>query len=1047
MSNILIFLIHFAIISNFEENIAINTKLKNERLSKSTSFILNRNLYNNTLTHHKGVKKFNKIEIESLKIDNEPIDSGNHQEVALESPNGGLKSIVDNGSIKSSSLRHEILDKESLLDDLIVSNERIQEALEEESKAEMTEPTGLKYIPTKFEKGFRELESSVLKKVVDKRDQVIKPSDKTLKRRSKETIYTRLQNFVKSSEQILSKHGLLEEVKNFVHLFHWNAWHTISAEHGIECNWTSDQFERFNKLIERIDKVINGELSSFFQITKNTDHDLLSEVVEQRTSLLFSSNNIYKKAKSQVEMSEFYIYRERMENIYTLSCKVNKMIRKMSSSLTSYRNWKTYRIITTKWYNMKRELSRIKSSLMLRLSRSRIFGRIFPKHNREYEADDTGDETISSKIQLDRLNVQQLLINLSHEYMARQHLRDLEKIDRKVLYNNWSTGNWTMYFVGSGSRQPTSTRLTSTMAFRRREKMNSIWLFDCGEGTKNALEELGLDPCQVERIFLTHLHGDHCYGIFSFLYLRERTKPLEIYGPPGTRRLINAIHQNTSTSTHNHFTIHELLPKANPKATTQRLGFSNTTTNNIKVGYGSNINSTASSMNNIATTSGYVGSNSVTHSGTNTTAVEDIYINGEEYYNVYEEEDVQILGAPLEHTMPTVGYVIQRNTKMSQHQSVDSHLNGGESTFYKTRYYRNVTPPQEKKIVICQDSSDSSKMGRIAKDADILIHEATLSPTTPRVSGILVELMKHNNSLVLCKGAIRNLYEFLKGIEVKLGCFNFTLSALTSFVKCERYYMLQKLNTLKNFIDTFKQLSKEEGAGTGEGRGNHSKKEAEKELKEKWLNKVFIFMDRLNGLNELNKYEYFVTRLENRYKLMGKLCEVLPTLDLNSVIETSSRSFVFSRMVEGHNPINEAYEKYDLRNKYEERHALEVLEYLDTISQDIFEYWREILQIPSSTKGESTGVNSLDNNWTLLYNRIIGSFGHSTPNMAGRFASEIKAKKLILTHFSNKYPGDEKFENILTMIRMENEARLGYSKNGGKTIPVIAAWDKMRINI
>ncbi|UKJ87672.2 hypothetical protein MACJ_000110 [Theileria orientalis] len=1045
MSNILIFLIHFAIISNLEENIAISNKLKNERLSKSTFFILNRNLYNSTLTHHKGVKKFNKIQIESVKIDNQPFNLGNNQEVAVESPNGGLKSIVANGSIKSSSLRHEILDKESLLDDLIVSNEKIQEALEDASKEEMSAPSSLKHIPTKFDKGFRDLESSVLKKVVDKRDQVIKPSDKTLKRRSKETIYTRLQNFVKSSEQILSKHGLLEEVKNFVHLFHWNAWHTISADHGIECNWTSDQFEKFGRLIERIDKIIREELSSFFQITKNTDHDLLSDVVEQRTSLLFSSNNIYKKAKSQVDMSEFYIYRERMENMYTLSCKINRMIRKMNSSMMAYRNWRTYRVITTKWYKMKRELSRIKNSLMLRLSRSRIFGRIFPKHTREYEANDTGDDAISSKIHLDRLTIQQLLINLSHEYMARQHLKDVEKIDRKALYNNWSTGNWTMYFVGSGSRQPTSTRLTSTMAFRRREKMNSIWLFDCGEGTKNALEELGLDPCQVERIFLTHLHGDHCYGIFSFLYLRERTKPLEIYGPPGTRRLINAIHQNTSTSTHNHFTIHELLPKASPKSSTQNLGLFNTTSNNITPGYGSNLNSMASSVNNIASTAGYMGTTSATHSGTTSTAVEDIYVNGEGYYNVYQEDDVQILGAPLEHTMPTVGYVIQRSTKTSQHQSVDPHLSGGDTTFYKSRYYRNFSPPQEKKIAICQDSSDSSKMGRIAKDADILIHEATLSPTTPRVSGILVELLKHDKSVVLCKGAIRNLYKFLKGIEVKLGCFNFTLSALTSFVKCERYYMLQKLNVLKNFIDTFKQLGIEEGGG--QGRGSHSKKEAEKELKEKWLNKVFIFMDRLNGLNELNKYEYFVRRLDNRYKLMEKLCEVLPTLDLNSVIETSSRRFVFSRMVEGHNPINEAYEKYDLRNKYEEMQASEVLEYLDTISQDIFEYWREILQIPSCAKPETAGVDPLHDNWTLLYNRIIGSFGHSTPNMAGRFASEINAKKLILTHFSNKYPGDEKFENILTMIRMENEARQGYSKNGSKTIPVIAAWDKMRINI
>lgn len=66
--------------------------------------------------------------------------------------------------------------------------------------------------------------------------------------------------------------------------------------------------------------------------------------------------------------------------------------------------------------------------------------------------------------------------------------------------------------------------------------------------------------------------------------------------------------------------------------------------------------------------------------------------------------------------------------------------------------------------------------------------------------------------------------------------------------------------------------------------------------------------------------------------------------------------------------------------------------------------------------------------------------------MAGRFAKKIRAKRLLLTHFSPRYCGDESIYSLKTMSMIEDQARevsgLIHHKND-----VIAAWDQMQINV
>ncbi len=91
-------------------------------------------------------------------------------------------------------------------------------------------------------------------------------------------------------------------------------------------------------------------------------------------------------------------------------------------------------------------------------------------------------------------------------------------------------------FLGTSSGTPSRTRNVTSIALQLVQQ-GSLWLFDCGEGTQQQVMRSPLRLSQLEKIFITHLHGDHLFGVMGLLASRSLQNggvtPVTLYGPPG----------------------------------------------------------------------------------------------------------------------------------------------------------------------------------------------------------------------------------------------------------------------------------------------------------------------------------------------------------------------------------------------------------------------------------------------------------------------------------------------------------------------------------
>jgi ribonuclease Z len=211
-------------------------------------------------------------------------------------------------------------------------------------------------------------------------------------------------------------------------------------------------------------------------------------------------------------------------------------------------------------------------------------------------------------------------------------------------------------FLGTSSGTPTRERNVSAVAM---VLDGTVLLFDCGEGTQHQLLRAPVRSGAIEVIFITHLHGDHVYGLpglLATLSMNGRERPLDLVGPDGLREYLDCV---LATTQHN--PIFPIRVAAPP----------------------------------------------------------------------YRGEGYTVVAAPLEHTVPSLGYCViedDRPGEFSPDRARGLGIPPGPQWGELQRAHDpRVTGPSRpgRRIAYVTDTRPCASAVELARDADVLIHEST----------------------------------------------------------------------------------------------------------------------------------------------------------------------------------------------------------------------------------------------------------------------------------------------------------------------------------
>jgi len=118
-----------------------------------------------------------------------------------------------------------------------------------------------------------------------------------------------------------------------------------------------------------------------------------------------------------------------------------------------------------------------------------------------------------------------------------------------------------LLFLGTGAGMPAKLRNVTSIALKHLHD-GSVWLFDCGEATQHQILHTSIRPRKINKIFITHLHGDHIFGLPGLLgsrsFLGGEEDTLDIYGPKGLRDFITTSLSVSQTHVKYELNIHEI---------------------------------------------------------------------------------------------------------------------------------------------------------------------------------------------------------------------------------------------------------------------------------------------------------------------------------------------------------------------------------------------------------------------------------------------------------------------------------------------------------
>lgn len=292
-----------------------------------------------------------------------------------------------------------------------------------------------------------------------------------------------------------------------------------------------------------------------------------------------------------------------------------------------------------------------------------------------------------------------------------------------------------LFFLGTASMMPSKTRNVSATGMRIGSKW---WIFDVGEGTQHQTiqDDSLVNTGSISRIFITHLHGDHCFGLPGLMCKMgtdEANRVVEVVGPRGLRSLLRNTFKATYTGLHYQYIVHELWP-----ATDEQAGGRIANEAAIEADTGTNDNLYFRELKGKNVRPGADGLWVVPSSNSDVSGF-------------------TVRAAPLSHSVPTVGYVIQeqdypgnvdpsilkdrlkdpaniehlKKRGINVPQRIYGILKSGESVELADGIVEpsDVLGPTKlgRKLVILGDTNDSTKIASLSHGCDVLVHEATNS--------------------------------------------------------------------------------------------------------------------------------------------------------------------------------------------------------------------------------------------------------------------------------------------------------------------------------
>lgn len=226
------------------------------------------------------------------------------------------------------------------------------------------------------------------------------------------------------------------------------------------------------------------------------------------------------------------------------------------------------------------------------------------------------------------------------------------------------------------------------------EIRNHLFLIDCGEGTQVQLRKYKIKFSRIEHIFISHLHGDHFFGLpglISTFRLLGREKDLHIYGPEGIKQAIT------------------LLLRLGNSWTNYKLIFHELTSNEPEIIF--------------EDTKVRVKTIPLDHR---------IYTNGFLFSELPGERKLNVLA--------TAKYKIDKAYFRTIKQGKDIKLNDG-SVIANSEL--SLDPPQIKQYAYCSDTGFKRELVPLLSNVDLLYHEATFLETEAH----LAKKTKHSTAM------------------------------------------------------------------------------------------------------------------------------------------------------------------------------------------------------------------------------------------------------------------------------------------------------------